>query len=86
MVDRDPDVWGGRAIICGTRIPVFALVDRFRSSGGMEDVLEAYPELSEPEVLRALAYATRHQEGIEEDRRTYREEVPPEARIGEDDD
>lgn len=79
---RDATVWGGRAVIEGTRIPVFVVVDQFDESGTIEGVLEAYPELKRADVHVALAYAELDHDGVSRDRETYLTEVPPEARIG----
>ena len=79
---RDPTVWGGRAVIEGTRIPVFVIADQFNESGSIDGVLEAYPELKRADVHVALAYAELDAEGVVRDRKTYLESIPPEARIG----
>jgi uncharacterized protein (DUF433 family) len=81
-VMRDATVWGGRAVIEGTRIPVFVIVDQFNESGTIEGVLAAYPELKRADVHVALAYAELDHEGIARDRDTYLAGVPSEARIG----
>jgi uncharacterized protein (DUF433 family) len=79
---RDAAVWGGRAVIDGTRIPVFVIVDQFDESRTIEGVLQAYPELKGADVHVALAYAELDHEGVTRDRDTYLAAVPPEARIG----
>ena len=79
---RDATVWGGRAVIDGTRIPVFVIEDQFKESRTVEGVLEAYPELKPADVHVALAYAELDHEGVARDRETYRAGIPPEARIG----
>jgi len=81
-VTKDPAVWGGRAVIRRTRIPVFVLVDQFNHSKTVEGVVEAYPELKRADVHFALTYAELDREGIDRDRETYLAEVPPEARSG----
>ena len=48
---RDAAVWGGRAVIEGTRIPVFVIVDQFAASGTIAGVLDAYPELKPAAVI-----------------------------------
>jgi uncharacterized protein (DUF433 family) len=79
---RDAGVWGGRAVIEGTRIPVFVIEDQFHESGTVEGVLETYPELKRADVHVALAYAELDHAGVAGDRETYLAGVPPEARIG----
>lgn len=79
---RDAVVWGGRAVIEGTRIPVFVIADQFDESGSIEAVLETYPELKRADVHVALAYADLDHDGVAHDRQTYVRGIPPEARIG----
>jgi uncharacterized protein (DUF433 family) len=79
---RDSSIWGGRAVIEGTRIPVFVIVDQFDASGTIAGVLEAYPQLKGADVHVALAYAELDHEGVARDRETYLAGIPPEARIG----
>lgn len=79
---RDPATWGGRAVIEGTRIPVFVIVDQFDASGTVAGVLDVYPELKRADVHVALAYAELDQAGVARDRQTYLAGIPPEARIG----
>lgn len=79
---RDMTVWGGRAVIEGTRIPVFVIADQFNELGRIEGVLEAYPELKPADVHVALAYAELDRDGVARDRDTYVAGIPPEARIG----
>lgn len=79
---RDAVVWGGRAVIEGTRIPVFVIADQFDESGSIEAVLEAYPELKRADIHVALAYAELDHDGVAHDRQTYVGGIPPEARIG----
>ena len=79
---RDAAVWGGRAVIEGTRIPVFVIVDQFDASGTIAALLDVYPELKPADVHVALAYAELDHEGVDRDRQTYLAGIPPEARIG----
>jgi uncharacterized protein (DUF433 family) len=79
---RDATARGGRAVIEGTRVPVFVIVDQFEASGTIAGVLEAYPQLKPADVHVALAYAELDREGITRDRETYLAGIPPEARIG----
>jgi len=78
---RDATVWGGRAIIEGTRIPAFVIADQFNESGTIDGVLEAYPELEPADIHVALAYAELDHDGVGRDRETYMAGIPPGARI-----
>lgn len=80
-ISHDPATWGGRAVIEGTRIPVFVIVDQYEA-GGMEGVRRSYPELKAADVFLALAYADLDESTVAEDRDTYLDSVPDQARIG----
>ena len=60
----DPQIMGGRACIRGTRIPVATLVRCTASGMSHADILEAYPDIEEEDVVQALQYAA----GLTEDR------------------
>lgn len=79
-IEQHPDVWGGAAVVAGTRIPVFVVEDAFRSEKRLDRVLEAYPRLSEAEALRALAFAVSQPDVVERDRSAYLAKLPPEYR------
>ena len=53
----DPQIMGGRACIRGTRIPVATLVRCTASGMSHVDILEAYPDIEEEDVVQALQYA-----------------------------
>lgn len=65
-ITRDPDVLGGEPIVRGTRIPVRSVVLTWRESGRTEEVLDAYPTLTRPDVEEALAFYKAHQTEIDE--------------------
>src|SRR5829696_2963514 len=54
---RRSDVWGGKAIVDGTRIPVFMISARLQSGWSPEEVREAYPRLTECDVEAVIRYA-----------------------------
>lgn len=56
-VSRSPRVFGGAAVIAGTRIPVFMIEDMYNEGVSVEMLLDYYPNLSEGQVFAALAYA-----------------------------
>lgn len=80
-ISRNPAVWGGRAIIEGTRIPVFVVVDQYEATG-VGGVLESYPALKRADVHMALAYAELKGGDVAKDRDTYLASIPSSARIG----
>jgi uncharacterized protein (DUF433 family) len=62
---RSPRVLGGEPIVRGTRIPVRSIILAAREYGGVEGVLEAYPQLTPADVHDALAFYETHQAEIE---------------------
>ena len=62
----DPELHHGDPCIRGTRIPAATIVGSLADGGTVEEILEAYPQLSTADVLGALAYAAEvlHQESL----------------------
>ncbi|HEX8430203.1 MAG TPA: DUF433 domain-containing protein [Longimicrobium sp.] len=54
-IERRPGVWGGKAVVAGTRIPVFMLLSQMRSGWSDERVMQEYPSLDAQDV-RAVAH------------------------------
>jgi uncharacterized protein (DUF433 family) len=65
-ISIDPDIMGGKACVAGTRVPVYILLGHLGSGATVADLLAAYPFLTEPDLLAALAYAADlvEQEGV----------------------
>lgn len=57
FIERNPDVMLGKPVIKGTRITVELLVRKLSSGHSVSDLLNAYPNLNEKQVLAALTYA-----------------------------
>lgn len=57
FIERNPDVMMGKPVIKGTRISVELLVRKLSSGYAVADLLKAYPNLNEQQILAALAYA-----------------------------
>jgi uncharacterized protein (DUF433 family) len=53
----DPKVMLGKPVIRGTRITVENILERLGAGESVEDVLEAYPQLTHEMVQAALAFA-----------------------------
>lgn len=53
----DKDIMGGRACIRGMRIPVSVVVSQIAHGATVAEVLSEYPDLEEPDIREALAYA-----------------------------
>ena len=58
-------VRGGRAVIRGTRIPVWLIVALWKEGSSPEEILEHYPQLSPAQLFDALSYYYDHPEEIE---------------------
>ena len=54
-----PDVCGGRPVFEGTRITAQTVIDFLAAGDSMEDVLRAYPALSQEDLLEALRFSSR---------------------------
>jgi uncharacterized protein (DUF433 family) len=52
-----PDICNGKAIIKDTRITVSTVLEFLSAGDTIEDILEAYPNLSREDVLACLQYA-----------------------------
>lgn len=53
----DPDIHHGDPCIIGTRIPVTTIVGSLADGMTVEEILEAYPQLTPTDIKAALAYA-----------------------------
>lgn len=81
-VTRDPEIWGGAAVVADSAIPVFMVEDLYNENGRVEDVLESYPWLTRAAVLRALAYAAEDAHLVAADRARHAEAVRKHAPDG----
>ena len=53
----DPDIHHGDPCIKGTRIPVAMIVGSLADGMTFDDILQAYPQLTQEDLYVALAYA-----------------------------
>jgi uncharacterized protein (DUF433 family) len=56
-ISADPNVMMGKPCIKGTRITVELILRKLGAGRSFADLLEAYPTLTEADVLAALAFA-----------------------------
>ncbi len=56
-ITRDLAVMGGKPCIRGMRVTVGTLVGLMASGHSIQRILDEYPDLNEPDILEALAYA-----------------------------
>ena len=69
---------GGRAVIKGTRIPVWAIVECYQSGLTPEEILAHYPQLTLSRVFDALGYYDDNRGEIEKDLTANRPPEKPE--------
>jgi len=55
-VSSKPGVLGGRPCIAGTRIPVEVVLENLADGVSREELLAAYPSLTEDDLAAALAF------------------------------
>ena len=56
-IEINPAVMTGKPVIRGTRIPVELILRKLAEGATREDLLDAYPRLTWPDVTAALRYA-----------------------------
>jgi uncharacterized protein (DUF433 family) len=64
---KTPDVMGGSACVRRTRIAVWVLVGYRRLGLTDEALLDAYPDLTRPDLVAAWAYYAAHPDEIDRD-------------------
>jgi|SRR6266446_2531117 len=65
-IGRDPAILGGEPIISGTRTPVRAIVELWRSGMAPEEIPTSLPHLTLAQVFDALSYYSDNQNEIEQ--------------------
>ena len=63
---RDPRIHGGEPFVRGTRVPVRAIVVTWSAEPDVAAILDAYPRLTEADVIEALAYYDSHRDEMDE--------------------
>jgi len=56
-VHADPSILNGKPVIRGTRISVELILYRMAEGASMNDILEAWPNLTKEDIRAALAYS-----------------------------
>lgn len=60
MLERitiDPEICHGKPCIKGTRIAVFVILDLLAANLSVEEIIEAYPDLTIEDIKAAIEYA-----------------------------
>jgi uncharacterized protein (DUF433 family) len=58
LIESNPSIMMGKPVIAGTRIPVELILEKFAAGETIEQLLEAYPRLTEEGVRAALRFAS----------------------------
>jgi len=66
-IEHVEGVCGGRAVIKGTRMAVWAILECYRSGLSAEEILAHYPHLTLSRIFDALGYADDNRHEIEAD-------------------
>lgn len=64
---KDPEIYEGKAIIKGTRIPVVSIINHYRCGMSIEDILEGYPNITPAQLFNALSYYFDNKEEIDKE-------------------
>ena len=75
-IERRSDVWGGKAVVANTRIPVFLLVSRMNSGWTESQVIDEYPSLTADDVRAVVEYARVFPARVNADLRAYEQSLP----------
>ncbi len=59
LIEINPRVLLGQPVIKGTRLPVYAIVDSVAEGDSMQDILDAFPFLTDEAFRQALRFAAR---------------------------
>ena len=78
-IARSPGVWGGKAVVAGTRIPVFMVAARVESGWSDDELRAAYPRLSEEDLGAVRRYARACPRAVAADREAYERGLPSPA-------
>ena len=56
-IEINPSVMQGKPVVRNTRIPVELLLRKLAEGATIEELLDAYPRLTKPDIQACLAYA-----------------------------
>ena len=59
MIVSNPDVMVGKPVVEGTRVTVESILEKLAAGRSFEEVLQAYPRLSQQDIYDALEFAAR---------------------------
>ena len=56
-ININPDIMLGKPVIKGTRIPVELVIRKIGEGASIEDLLDAYPNITKEDIRAAFLYA-----------------------------
>lgn len=56
-IEINPKILSGKAVIKGTRIPVYLILELLSSGYDFKKIIKAYPTLTKRDIEAAIAYA-----------------------------
>ena len=56
-IEINPKIMCGKAVIKGTRIPVYLILELLTAGYDFKRIIEAYPDLTEDDIREAIEYA-----------------------------
>ncbi len=59
LIESNPAVMMGKPVVAGTRITVELILEKLAAGETIQQVLAAYPRLTEKAILAAFAFAAR---------------------------
>ena len=59
-INVNPEIFGGKPIICGRRLAVEHVLGMLAAGDEFETILEGYPWLERADIQACLVYARRH--------------------------
>ena len=66
-ISSDPAIMFGKMVINGTRIPVELILEKLAAGYSFEDLKQAYPRITKPDVQACLLFAadnTKHEKTL----------------------
>lgn len=57
LISVNPNVCNGQAVIAGTRIPVFVVMENLAALVAPDEIIKSYPTLTLEGIKAAIAYA-----------------------------
>ena len=62
-IQSNPSIMMGKPVITGTRIPVELILEKFAAGETIEQLLEAYPRLTEEGIRAAFRFESVYHDG-----------------------